>query len=460
MIRTVLTIAKIGVFIAIVVWIAEHPGTIEINWLDYRLEFHIGFFIFALFVLLALGIFLFGIIKAFLDFPKTMQRYRDMTGKDKGIKALSAGLCALAAGDGKVASHQAYKARKFLKDDNPLSLLLEAQAARLNGDEAQASQVFIELMKDKTAGFMGVRGLLQSALEHGDYDGALELGHKALRDHPKQGWILGIVYDLEIKARNWGSARKILRRLEKSGSIETEKALSEQVVMLLACALECKKAGDEAGYFRNVNKAHKNAPDFLPASLWLANAYIQRGKYKAGISVIKKAWQNEPHPELTQLWAKAYRPPKKNDSMARVRWFEELLKLDPKSVEGMQAIASVMTQEGLWGEARRYLEKAQAIRPNVHLYKLWARLEEKATGNEETVRGWMEKAADAPREKVWICSETGRVYDEWMPVSDQGLFNTIIWDFSCGRVFALPRLQRTGSIAGLIGLDPRYNDTI
>ncbi|MCK5384802.1 MAG: heme biosynthesis protein HemY [Alphaproteobacteria bacterium] len=450
MIRTFLTLAKIGLFLGAVVWVAEHPGTIEIKWLDYVLEFHIGFFLFVLFVLLVTGIFLFAVIKSIFDFPKTMERYHDMTGKDKGLKALSIGLSAVAAGDAKSASYQAYRVKKYLKDENPLSLLLEAQAARLQGDEAEASRAYIKLMGNENAGFMGVRGLLQSALDCGDYNGALELGHRALQDYPKQGWILSIVYDLEIRARNWDSASKILYRAEKAGAIIAEKALSDRVTMLLAQALENKKAGDEAGYFRDLHKAYKYNPKFLPTALWLSDMYIERGKHKAAVNMIGKAWKNAPHPELTRLWAKAYQPPKNNDSMARVRWFEKLLKLDPKSVEGLQAMASVMTQEGLWGDARRHLEMAEDIRPNVHLYKLWAELEEKATGDEEAVRFWLEKAADAPRERVWICSETGRVYDEWMPISDQGLFNTIIWDFSQGRSFALPHLQSARPIAGLI----------
>ena len=104
-------------------------------------------------------------------------------------------------------------------------------------------------------------------------------------------------------------------------------------------------------------------------------------------------------------------------------------------------------RERLWGEARKYLEKVQAIRPNVRLYKIWARLEEMATQDERAVRGWLEKAADAPRERVWICSETGRVYDEWVPISDQGLFNTIIWDFPQGR-------HVSSVLSGYVGAPP------
>tara|TARA_R110002095_G_scaffold105604_1_gene92413 strand:- start:102 stop:1469 length:1368 start_codon:yes stop_codon:yes gene_type:complete len=433
MIRALWTLVKISIIVAVVVWVAEHPGKIKIDWLEYNLEFQIGFFLVALLLLVVTGIVIFSIVKGVMDLPKNLVRYRDMTNKDKGFKALTIGLTAVAAGDAKAAAYQAHRARQFLSNDNPLPTLLEAQAARLKGDELEASRAFIALMDNKDSSFMGVRGLLQSALDHGDYVGALELGHRALSDYPKQGWILCIVYDLEIKARHWDSARKILYRTEKAGAITAGKAQSDRVAMLLAEAEEFKAAGQEEFFFRALNKAYKFDNKFLPTALRLGQMYIERGKHKAAISLIEKTWKRNPHPGLVALWAEAYQPPKDSDPMMRVRWFEKLLSFNPESVEGLLAVANILIQEGLWGEARKHLEKAETIRPNVHLYKIWARLEERATHDDAAVRVWLEKAADAPRERVWICSETGRIYDEWTPISDQGLFNTIIWDFPQGR---------------------------
>lgn len=434
MIRTLWMLAKIGIVVAMVIWVVENPGTIEIDWLHYSIEFHIGAFLVFLLILVALGITIFSIIKGAMDLPKTMKRYHEITGKDKGLHALSLGMSAVAAGDAKNASYQAYRVKKFLTDKNPMSMLLEAQAARLKGDAEGASKAFVALMGNKDAGFMGVRGLLQAALDREDYVSALELGHRALEDYPKQGWILSIVYDLEIRARNWDSASKVLYRTEKAGAITPEKAKSDRVAMLLAEAEELKEAGKEEHFFRALNKAYKFDPEFLPTTMRLADMYLERGKYKAAASMIEKSWKKGAHPALVGLWGRAYRPPKDNDPMARVRWFEKLHKFNPQSVEGLQALASVLTQEGLWGEARKHLEAAEEIRPNVHLYKLWSQLEEKATHDDAAVRSWLEKAADAARERVWICSETGRIYDDWTPISDQGLFNTIVWDFPQGRV--------------------------
>ncbi len=445
MIRALFTLLKIAVVVAAVVWIAEHPGTIEIDWLDYKLTFHIGMFIFALFILVVLGIIIFSLIKGILDLPKTMTRYRDMTDKEKGLKAVTIGLSAVAAGDVKGASYQAKRAKNLLGKDNALPILLEAQAARMRGEDINSSKAFMALMDDKDGSFLGVRGLLQSALEGADYKGALELGHKALDDYPKQGWILSIVYDLEIRLHNWKSALQVLYRAEKAGVITAEKASSDRVAMLLAQADDAQAQNDEVLKFRLLQKAYKTDPSFVPAVVRLGRLHLERGKYKAAASMVEKAWKKKPHPSLVSLWDEIYSATSHENDMERVRWFEKLRGFNPESVEGLQALASVMIQEGLWGEARKCLEKAETIRPNVNLYKLWARLEERATHDDKAVREWLEKAADAPRERVWICSATARIYQEWMPISDQGLFNTIIWDFPQGR------LQEPS----MIGLDPQ-----
>ncbi len=433
MIRSLWSLVKIGFVVAFVIWVAERPGTITIDWLEYKATFHVGLFIAFMMLIVVLGIMIFSIIKTMLDLPQNIDRYHHIKAKDKGIKALTIGLTAVAAGDTKSAVYQSGRAKKFLKDNDALSLLLEAQSARLEGREMDATRAFTELLDNKNAEFLGVRGLLQSALDCGDNDGALELSHRALSIHPKQSWLLQTAYELEIKAHNWEGARKILYSLEKSKAITAEKANSDRVAMLLAQADLAKDVGNEVLLYRCLNKAYKLDNVFIPTISRLGDMYLARGKRKAVVSMVEKAWKSTPHPELVELWGRSAPLARDNDTMAYVRWFERLADIVPESVEGLQALANILISEGLWGEARKKLEKAQDIRPNVNLYKIWARLEERATHDEKAVRIWLEKAADAPRERVWICSETGRIYEQWTAVSDQDLFNTIIWDFPQGR---------------------------
>lgn len=433
MIRSLWFLVKVSLFVSLVIWVAEQKGSISIDWAPYKLTFHVGFFFMFVLALVVVGILLFSFIKALLDFPKTMERYQNITDRERGYRALTIGLTAVAAGDSKNAVYQAHRAKRFLKDKDGLAKLLEAQAARLEGREQDASRIFASLIEHKDAAFLGLRGLLQTALETGDNSGALEVGQRALELYPKQPWIIQVVYDLQIKLKKWEEASKTLYIAEKNGVIPTNKANSDRVAMYLAQADECEVVADETGLYRALMKAYKWDKRFIPTVERLVRMYIQRGKTSAAISMIEESWKITPHPTLVPLWEMLMPKAKFKDSAARVKWYERLLALNPESFEGLMAISEVFIQEGLWGEARKNLEKAESIQITVRLYKLWARLEERATRDDDAVRGWLEKAADAPRDKVWICSQTGHVYPKWMPVSDLGYFNSIIWDFPAGR---------------------------
>ena len=63
----------------------------------------------------------------------------------------------------------------------PLTRLLTAQTALLNGNAPKARREFAALLEDDSAAFFGVRGLLSEAVAAGDYPAALELIRRAAR---------------------------------------------------------------------------------------------------------------------------------------------------------------------------------------------------------------------------------------------------------------------------------------
>ena len=436
MIRAIIFMVKVAVLVAIAVWVADRPGRVAIEWMDYKLTLHMGVFLLVFLFTVLLAIAIFGVIKGVADFPKSLQRYRTYRQREKGYKALTLGLTAVAAGDSKNAAYQAQRATRFLAEDTGLPLLLKAQAERMNGQEKEARETFALLLQDKNAAFLGVRGLLQAALDMENHPKALELGREALRLHPRQPWILCVVYDLEIKSQDWSAARKTLCRAERAGAIKAEKAKSDHVAMLLAEADRDLEQDNRAEAFKALKKAYAYDPSFVPTVTRLAKMHIQKRHRKKAVFVIEKAWKAAPHPELVLLWdlASPSNPKKKpkkkkvNDPMARLKWFEKLLALKPESAEGHMAVAQAAMDDGLWGEARTHLKAAEESTPSRRVYMMLVALEERSTQNEEVIAGWLSKAEEAQPDQQWVCRETGRIYAEWIPISEpQGRFNTIEW---------------------------------
>lgn len=436
MIRAIFFMIKIAVLAVIAVWIADQEGSVSFTWVDPQgaeniINIHLGMFFVGAMGVILLALVLFRLIKGFADSPKVWGRYKREKDKEKGFRALTLGLTAVAAGDTKAARYQAHRAGKLLSGDEGLTRLLLAQSARLEGKEEEANEHFIHLLENKDASFLGMRGLLQSALDAEDYDSALNVAREAAKLHPKQPWILKIVYDLEIKARELDAALKTLYRAEKYGAISKEKAAGDRIAMLLYEADRDVDAGARDMARKKLEKAYKYNETYIPTVLRLSRYYLQNGKRKKAIGLIEKAWRVNTHPDLVPLWASAApKASKKNQSSAQLKWFERLLDINKGSAEGHLAVAKVAMENSLWGEARNYLKTAEGIRTSKTLYRLYALLEEKTGGDPESVQDWLQRAADAPSERTWICRETGRMYDKWSAYAEpHGSFDTIVWDF-------------------------------
>jgi HemY protein len=431
MLKALWFIIRVGVLVTAIVLVADVPGQVRVEWQEYTFNLNLGFFLLSCAAFALLAIFAYQVLKTFIDFPKSLRRYREIRRQEKGYRALTIGLTAVAAGDTKAALAQARKARKLMPADTGLPLLLEAQAARLDGREQDAAQSFVALLENKDASFLGVRGLLQSAIDAGDIDGALALADKAMRLHPKQPWILKIVYDLQIRGRKWADALAILDKAEKYEALSREQARSDRVALHMAQGQYLEDEGKISLAESHMAKALKIDPAFVPAAARLAALYQQSGQLRKARGVVEKAWKSRPHPDLFAAWDTLIDPKHADEALARLRWDEKLLKINDSSAHGWLGNARAAMAAGLWGEARAFLKKAQAIEENSALFKLYSELEDRAGGDRDIVRDLLLKASAAKPSKVWMCTQTGRVYPSWSPVAmPHESFNTIIWDYA------------------------------
>lgn len=438
MIRALWFLTQIALLAVAAVWIFNRPGTVDVHWLGYDIEAHVGVaFIAAVVVFFTLLLF-YKIIGFLFSLPRRLMGMRGRKRRDRGFQALTVGLSAVAAGDAKLASYQAYRMRQYLPDESGLPWLLEAQAARLRGDEPEARGYFEKLLKDKDTAFLGVRGLLHAAVESADLDRALTLARQAMVMHPDQPWIIRTVFGLEIQKREWAAALNTLKKGERAKAWTTEEVKSNRIAILLQQGDELHRGGYQGEAAKKLKEAQRLDPSFVPSAIRLAQNYIEHQKRRHAIAVIERAWKENPHPDLVPLWDSLAPYNKPGDMTAHLRWFERLVALKPGDAESQIAAARAAINDGLWGEAWQYLAAAEKIRPNARLYRLWAQMEEK-TGHGESAKRYWEKAADAAADKVWTCRETGRIYERWSPIAEpHGSFNTIIWGDPAALVRTVP----------------------
>src|SRR6056297_2122464 len=177
-------------------------------------------------VLLVLVVWLFlklaALVIAVLKFingdETAISRYFDKNRQEKGYKALSEGLIALASGEGDTAMSRASRAERYLRKPD-LTNLITAQAAEMSGDRQKAEAVYKRLLKDEKTRFVGVRGILRQKLSDGDTETALKLAEKAFRIKPAHEEIQDTLLQLQTQSEDWAGARETLNAKLKHGNM-------------------------------------------------------------------------------------------------------------------------------------------------------------------------------------------------------------------------------------------------
>lgn len=425
MLKALWTLIKLGILVGGIVWLAERPGSVTIEWMEYTINLHFGFFIVILIGMMLLAMMIFGLIKMAVDLPDKYKEYTARKRQEKGYRALTLGLTAVAAGDAKISAYQAYRARKFLPEDEGLPVLLEAQAARLQGREKDAQEGFAKLVMNKDTAFMGVRGLLQSAMDNKDFGRATNLAERALALNPKQPWIMKVLYDLHIKNHNWSAARPMLAKLERQGIIPAHKALAHKIAMLID---EADNEKNSAAKQKHIKEALKLDPNFIPAVERSADIYIKEGKQGTAETLIKKVWKDSPHPVLVPLWTQAMPDKTAEKPSEKLKWYDKLLDINSDCPALYLEAAQAAMEEGLWGEAKSYIEDSENIATTTKTYYAKAKLAELSGAPAEEAAKLRVTATEQPPEQGWVCQESGLVYPRWVAIAEpHGAFNSIIW---------------------------------
>lgn len=440
MLRALWFFVQLVAIVIAAVWILEQPGSFSVQFQDYTITatFGVGLLLFAALIVLAL--LAFRIVNGIVSIPSFIAQKQREKHRQKGYRAMTRGFSAVAAGNAKEATSFAKQVRRYLPREGGLALLLEAQAARLRGEEAEARRIFRELLKDKDAAFFGIRGLLKSAMDDGDTARALMYAEQAMQVHPKQPWILKTVYQLNLQNRKWDDALAIAGKAVKYDAISKDKARSDHIAILLHQAREDELHGLALEAAKKVRAAYKKDKCFIPSVLAVLKIYQSQDSKRKMKSVLTQAWKEQPHPDLLPYWEALAPENTPRKPMRKLRYYEKILALKPDSVQGQMAAARAATDAKLWGEAKAYLTAAERIEPQAEIYRLRAEIEQLTTNNEEVVRSLLLKASEAPAGKVWYCTLTGHIYERWSAIAEpHGAFNTIQWGYP----------QRTGNVVSL-----------
>ena len=135
MVRIVLFLVVVGLIALAKAWLADRPGDVAITWLGWHIETSVMVLTVGAIALVAITMLLWSILRGLWRSPAHVATALLNRSDARGQRAITRGLIAVGAGDVRAAQRYAEEARKAAPDD-PLALLLTAQAAQLGGDRA------------------------------------------------------------------------------------------------------------------------------------------------------------------------------------------------------------------------------------------------------------------------------------------------------------------------------------
>jgi HemY protein len=383
---------------------------------------------FVMVVLVWLLMKLVGLIMAvfrFLNGDETaISRYFDRNREKKGFQALSEGLIALAAGEGRLALNRAIKAEKYLADPH-LTTLLVAQAAEAAGDTRRATEAYKELLGSDTTRFVAIRGLIKQKLIEGDTETAQKLAVKALELKPRHEETQDILLKLQAESRDWKGARSTLNAKLKAGALPRDIYRRRDAVLALQQAQGVLEEGATIEAREAAIEANRQSPDLIPAAAMAARALVEKGDRKGATRVLKKAWDAKPHPDLAAAFAEIEHD---ETPAQRLKRFRTLVANHPQHEETRLLLAELNIAAEDFPEARRALGDIIEKHPTQRALAIMAAVERGEGADEAVVRGWLARALTAPRGPQWCCDKCQAVHAKWDPICDNcGGFDTLSW---------------------------------
>lgn len=385
MIRWIGLILLLALIAALAGTLASAPGTMVLEWGDYRIATSVAVFALALAVVVVVAALLYRLWCTVRRAPGSLLGMRQERRQRRGYEALSRGLVAVAAGDADAAEKQSRRAAQLL-DDRPLTMLLQAQSAQLRGDDQAATKFFTAMRQQPETAFLGLRGLLSQAMKRNDWQQGLRLAEEAYRLNPKSEWLIHTLYDLNKQAGRWTEAEALLDRSTTAKVLAPADTAPERAELLYRMSLETS-GGDAIRYVR---KAFDIDPGHVGAAARLARLLIAEDRHRKAVGVLERAWVKHPDPELAEVYWSAT---ESTDALKKVKAAQHLKLVNPDHPESRITVAVAALEAQLWGEARSNLESIAGDDASPRVCRLMATLEEAEHGDLARARMWLLRAA-------------------------------------------------------------------
>ncbi len=293
------------------------------------------------------------------------------------------------------------------------------------GDHDRSEQSYEEMTEHRETEFLGVMGMLRQALNDKKFERALRLAERAHALRPQKAEVIDMLFDLQRGKRDWAGARDTMSSAVKAGRVTRDVSERRKAVLHMAEAMDCEESGQTDAALQQATDALRSAPGLTPAAVMAARLLTARDETRNARRTLVNAWRIEPHPDVAEAFA-ALAP---NETPAeRLKRFDKLFTVRPDSPDTKLLKAELALAAERLDLARESLGDVCETAPSARAFALIAAIEQEQGASEAVVRGWLSRAASAPRSPKWICAKCGNTASDWThscPSCDA--FDQLVW---------------------------------
>lgn len=414
-----------------VFWLHRHQGAVTLDWMGYQIAapLHVlGGIVLVLLLAMALITYL---LTGFVSSLRQRRLQRQLGKKDSGMDAMTRAMVLLAAGDHKNASRYVEKSARQL-GHTPLVSMLRASIAKREGNKQVFEREIAQMLMAPSTQPLAAITLAAEHKTSGRLEEAASVIEQAALKGTLERGTAHVLLDIYHRQKRWQEMESLLARMLKSHLVDKDEAHRIRAIMHY---LQAQDMTNISSALLHIETAHHEDAAFVPAAVELCRK-LDHKQQKRVLAIMKKSWKKQPHPDLARVF---FLKMQGEQDRAIISPAKAVAHQAPGHIESLLLLAETSLRARDWDQARNYLKAALAKDEQVRIYQMFATLEQEATGDRESVMGWLSKAAHAKPSPTWNCTSCGTAHAEWKAVCNTcDSFAQIVWNRPMPARAALP----------------------
>jgi len=398
-------------------FIAAQSGEVVLLVAQRRIVLPLFTAICALLIMVGIIWFCWWLVKMLIQAPRRWRNRLEYKREQRGYHAISQGLIATMSGDIRAAQRFTRQSHALLNhQQEPLLPLLAAETKRLELDYQGAVSIFQSMCDEPLTRLIGLKGLYREAMRSGDDEAASQYATQAVALDATLEWAIRASLTHCALAQSWEQALQLLDAHDQAVRKSRRKIKIKDIEQwrpVLLCAHAQASLKNQPDLARDLAlRAHKLAPDFVPAATIAARSLFALAEHKKGEKLIENFWRKNPHPDLGQIYLEAESETSDAEKLRRAMLLESLKPDDPAS---KMLVAQAAFAAGELEQARLNGEKLLTHSPTEGVFLLLADVHAALDGDEQQIRAFLTKAVHAQADFAWVAD--GQIMAQWVPIS-------------------------------------------